>query len=85
MHWPAGFASRGQTRSQFHHLIDVVPTILDAARIPAPAFMHGIQQMPLHGVSMRYFFDDPGAPNGGRRSTSRSCATAVSTTRAGRR
>jgi arylsulfatase A-like enzyme len=62
VHWPAGFASRGEIRTQFHHLIDVAPTILDAAGIPAPAFVHGIQQMPLHGVSMRYFFDDPAAP-----------------------
>jgi arylsulfatase A-like enzyme len=62
VHWPAGFAASGQTRTQFCHLIDVAPTILDAADLPAPAFVHGIQQMPLHGTSMRYFFDDPDAP-----------------------
>jgi arylsulfatase len=62
-HWPAGFAARGETRSQFHHVIDIAPTILEAAGIPAPTFVHGIQQMPIHGVSMRYCFDDPAAPD----------------------
>jgi len=45
-------------RSQFHHAIDVAPTILAAAGIPAPTFVNGIQQRPLHGTSMRYCFDD---------------------------
>jgi arylsulfatase A-like enzyme len=62
VHWTAGFDARGETRGQFCHLIDVAPTILDAAGLPAPAFVHGIQQMPLHGTSMRYLFDDPAAP-----------------------
>jgi arylsulfatase len=61
-HWPAGFAARGERRHQFHHVIDVAPTILEVAGIPAPTFVHGIQQMPLHGVSMRYCFDDADAP-----------------------
>ena len=61
-HWPAGFTARGETRSQFHHVTDIAATILDAAGIPAPTFVHGIQQMPLHGVSMRYCFDDADAP-----------------------
>ena len=60
-HWPAGFAARAETRAQFHHVTDITPTILDAAGIPAPTFVHGIQQMPLHGVSMRYCFDDADA------------------------
>jgi arylsulfatase len=62
-HWPAGFGARGETRSQFHHVTDIAPTILEAAGIPAPTFVHGIQQMPLHGVSMRYCFDDATAPD----------------------
>jgi arylsulfatase len=60
-HWPSGFRSRGETRSQFHHVIDIAPTILEAAGIPAPLFVNGIQQMPLHGVSLAYTFDDAGA------------------------
>jgi arylsulfatase len=60
-HWPAGITARAETRSQFHHVIDVAPTVLDVAGIPAPTFVHGIQQIPLHGVSMRYCFDDAGA------------------------
>ena len=61
VHWPNGFEARGEIRSQFHHIIDVAATVLDAAGLPEPAFVNGIQQMPLHGVSMRYAFDDPGA------------------------
>jgi len=40
----------------------MTPAILDAAGLPAAAFVHGIQQMPLHGTSMRYFLDDAAAP-----------------------
>ncbi len=61
-HWPNGFAARGELRSQFHHVTDIAPTILQAAGIPAPLFVHGIQQMPLHGVAMEYTFDAPDAP-----------------------
>ena len=61
-HWPAGFDARSETRDQFHHVTDIAPTVLDAAGIPPPTFVHGIQQMPLHGVSMRYCFDDARAP-----------------------
>ncbi len=52
VHWPNGLADKGGTRDQFHHVIDVAPTILDAAGIPAPLFVNGIQQAPLEGVSM---------------------------------
>src|ERR1700754_4165441 len=62
VHWPNGFKARGEVRSQFHHIIDVAATVLDAADLPEPTFVNGIQQMPLHGVSMRYCFDDPDAP-----------------------
>ena len=61
VHWPNGFAARGEVRSQFCHVIDVAPTVLDAAGLPAPTFVHGVQQMPHHGTSMTYSFDDAGA------------------------
>ena len=48
----------GELRHQFHHVIDVAPTVLDAAGLPHPAFVNGIQQAPLEGSSMRYSFDD---------------------------
>jgi arylsulfatase len=62
IHWPGGFASRGQIRPQFHHVIDIAATILEVAGIPEPSFVNGIQQLPLHGVSMAYSFDDAAAP-----------------------
>ena len=62
VHWPAGIKAKGEVRSQFSHVIDVAATVLDAAGIPQPTFVHGVQQMPLHGKSMVPTFDDPGAP-----------------------
>jgi arylsulfatase len=64
VHWPNGFAARGEVRSQFHHIIDVAATVLAAAGLPEPTFVNGIQQMPLHGVSMTYAFDDASAAEG---------------------
>jgi arylsulfatase A-like enzyme len=61
VHWPNGVKSKGQVRSQFHHVIDVAATVLDAAGVPQPAYVDGIQQMPLHGVSMSPSFDDASA------------------------
>ncbi|MFN8481605.1 MAG: arylsulfatase [Anaerolineae bacterium] len=61
VHWPKGIAARNAIRSQFHHVIDVAPTVLECAGLPQPLFVHGVQQMPLHGVSMKYTFDDAGA------------------------
>ena len=61
MHWPNGFAARGEVRSQFHHVIDIAATVLDVAGLPEPHTVNGVQQMPLHGVSMAYSFDDAGA------------------------
>jgi arylsulfatase len=52
VHWPGGFADKGQSRNQFHHVIDVAPTILEAAGIPAPTIVNSIQQAPLEGTSM---------------------------------
>jgi len=56
--WPKGIKSRGELRTQFHHVIDVAPTILDAAGLPEPTIVNGIKQRPMDGVSMRYSFDD---------------------------
>lgn len=61
--WPSTIARGGELRSQFHHIIDIVPTILDAAGIEAPAAVNGIEQKPLEGVTMRYTFDDADAPS----------------------
>ena len=58
VHWPAGMTARGETRHQFHHVIDVAPTVLEAAGLPEPSFVNGIQQKPYEGVSMAYAFDD---------------------------
>jgi arylsulfatase len=58
VHWPAGFQARGEVRSQFHHVIDIAPTVLDAAGLPEPGEVHGVAQKPMEGVSMRYAFDD---------------------------
>jgi len=62
VHWPGGISAKGEIRSQFHHVIDVAPTLLEAAGIPEPTHVHGVTQHPLEGVSMRYAFDDAAAP-----------------------
>ena len=59
--WPGGIAAQGEIRDQFHHVIDLMPTVLEAAHLPAPDFVNGIQQAPIEGVSMAYSFDDPDA------------------------
>jgi arylsulfatase A-like enzyme len=61
VHWPNGISAKGEVRQQFHHIIDVGPTIFDVAGIPEPTFVNGIQQAPIHGVSMAYAFDEPTA------------------------
>lgn len=60
--WPAGFKSKGELRTQFHHVIDVAPTILEAARLPEPTAVNGVPQRPMDGVSMLYTFDNGAAP-----------------------
>ncbi len=52
VHWPKGIADKGKTRDQFHHVIDVAPTILEAAGLPAPLVVNSIAQAPMEGVSM---------------------------------
>lgn len=63
MHWPKGIQSKGELRTQFSHVIDVAPTILEAAGIPEPVSVDGIQQDPIEGVSMLYSFNEPTAPD----------------------
>ena len=62
VHWPSRFKAKGEVRTQFHHVIDIAATVLDVAGLPEPTFVHGIQQMPLHGVSMAPSFGDASAP-----------------------
>jgi arylsulfatase A-like enzyme len=63
VHWPNGMKARGELREQFHHLIDIAPTLLEVAGVPAPMSVNGVQQMPLHGVSMVYSFDGVDEPD----------------------
>jgi len=62
VHWPRGIKAKGELRTQFSHVIDVAATVLDAAGLPEPTFVHGVQQMPLHGKSMVPTFDNAGEP-----------------------
>jgi arylsulfatase len=62
VHWPAGIEAKGEIRHQFSHVIDIAATVLDAAGLPEPTFVHGVQQMPLHGKSMLPSFADAEAP-----------------------
>jgi arylsulfatase A-like enzyme len=62
VHWPKGIKARGELRTQFSHVIDVAATVLDAAGLPEPTFVNGVQQMPLHGKSMVPTFDNAGEP-----------------------
>jgi arylsulfatase len=63
--WPDRIKAKGGTRTQFHHVIDIAPTILEAAGVPEPTEVNGVPQKPIEGVSMVYSFDDANAP--GRR------------------
>lgn len=65
--WPRRIRDAGGLRSQFHHAVDVMPTILEAAGIAMPSQVNGAAQTPLSGVSMCYTFDEPAAPD--RRTT----------------
>jgi len=67
LHWPNGIKAKGEVRSQFHHVIDVAPTVLEAARLPEPKAVNGIEQRPMDGVSMLYTIADAKAKD--RRST----------------
>jgi arylsulfatase len=58
VHWPKGIKAKGEVRTQFSHVIDVAPTVLEAAGLPQPVSVDGIQQDPIEGTSMIYCFDD---------------------------
>ncbi|MHB8497698.1 MAG: arylsulfatase [Acidimicrobiales bacterium] len=62
VHWPTRIAGGG-LRDQFHHVNDVVPTIYEVLGIEPPAVFHGLEQLPITGVSLAYSFDDPAAPS----------------------
>lgn len=61
--WPKRVNQPGGLRSQFHHCIDIVPTILEATGIPEPRIVNGVAQKPIEGVSMAYSFNDADAPS----------------------
>lgn len=62
IHWPKGIQAKNEVRSQFHHVIDVAPTVLEAAGLPEPKSVNGTRQEPIEGVSMVYSFEAPKAP-----------------------
>ena len=66
VHWPKGIKGKGEIRNQFHHVIDVAPTILEVAGLPHPVMVNGVQQKPIEGVSMAYSFDDADAAGAAR-------------------
>jgi arylsulfatase len=63
VHWPEGINSKGELRTQFHHVIDVAPTILEAAGLPEPVKVNSVKQVPMAGTSMLYSFNDASAPD----------------------
>ncbi len=63
VHWPNGIKAKGELRSQWHHVIDVVPTILEAVGLPQPRIVNGTPQRPIEGVSMVYSWDDGRSPS----------------------
>ena len=62
VHWPNGIDDKGGTRNQFTHVIDVAPTVLEAAGIPQPVMVNGVLQSPYEGTSLLYSFNDADAP-----------------------
>jgi arylsulfatase A-like enzyme len=62
IHWPAGIEAKGEVRHQYHHVTDIVPTLLDCCGLEFPSEIDGVDQVPLVGESMRYSFDAADAP-----------------------
>jgi arylsulfatase len=69
MSWPGHIKDAGGVRTQFHHMIDIAPTILEAVGIPQPETINGVAQRPMDGVSMAYTWDKPGANVPSKRTT----------------
>ncbi len=67
IHWPDGIKAKGEIRSQYHHISDIAPTIMEAAGIERPDEYHGIKQQPFTGIPMNYSFDNADAPNAKKR------------------
>jgi arylsulfatase A-like enzyme len=63
VHWPDGFKSKGEIRSQFTHVTDIAPTIMEAAGLPFPKSVNGTEQIPFSGTSFVFSFDNPNAPD----------------------
>ncbi len=63
IHWPKGITAKGELRAQWHHVIDIAPTILEAAGLPEPKSVNGTVQTPIEGVSLAYTFADPKGPS----------------------
>ena len=61
--WPKGIAAKGELRTQWHHCIDICPTLLDVAGLPQPASVNGVTQKPIEGVSLKYSFADAKGPS----------------------
>lgn len=61
IHWPKGIKAKGEFRTQFHHVIDIAPTVLEVAGLPQPKAVNGTPQRPMEGVSLAYTFTDPAA------------------------
>jgi arylsulfatase len=63
VHWPKGIKARGELRGQWHHVIDIAPTLLEVAGLPEPVMVNGVPQRPIEGISMAYTFSDANAPS----------------------
>jgi arylsulfatase A-like enzyme len=61
VHWPKGIKAKGEVRTQWHHVTDIAPTVMEAAGLPFPKSVNGAVQKPFEGVSLIYSFDDPTA------------------------
>ena len=62
VHWPKGISSRGEIRTQYAHIIDIVPTVLDVLGLEPPVTIRGVTQSPIHGVSFAHTFNDASSP-----------------------
>ena len=65
--WPKGIKAKNEIRTQFSHVIDIAPTVLEASALPEPTIVNGVKQIPMAGASLVYSFDNPTAPE--RRTT----------------